>query len=199
MSYPVVPPRGTFGRFALFIDGSNFYHTIRDLGLHIDYKRLYSYFAGYGTLRRAFYYTALFEGGQSPEWLIRLTDWLAYNGYDVVTKQARAVRRRAPDEADGGRWLTDVKGSIHVELTVDMLTHAPLLDTALLFSGDGSYQSLVRAVQRAGCRVIVVSSEKTGESTVATELRRQADGFIEIATIAPHIVMAERKPATEEG
>ncbi len=83
-------PESEFGRLAIFIDGSNFYHTIRDLGLHVDYRRLLEYFAGRGTLVRAHYYTALLEGGQSPDWLVRLTDWLAYNGYQVVIKRAKS-------------------------------------------------------------------------------------------------------------
>ena len=139
------------------------------------------------------------EGGQGPEWLIRLTDWLSYNGYQVVTKPTRALPHRAQDDRRDGRAMTDARGSLLVELCVDMLTLAPALDTVILFSSDGSCQSLVRAVQRLGCRVLVVSSEKTGESAIAVELRRQADGFVELATLGEHITMADRAAPVEEG
>lgn len=183
-----------FGRFAIFIDGSNLYHTIRDLGLHVDYKRLLSYFNQKGTLIRAFYYTALLEEGQTPDWLIRLTDWLAYNGYHVVTKSARVFRRRVQDEHGGYHWVNEVKGNVDIELAVDMMTLSEHVDTVVLFSGDGDFLSLLKAVQRKGVRVIVVSSEKTADSTVADELRRQSDRFVEIVDIADEIRMLNREP-----
>ena len=187
-------PTTPYGRFALFIDGSNFYHTLRDLNLHVDYKRLLDYFSARGTLIHAYYYTALLADGQSPEWLIRLTDWLSYHHYQVCTKQARSIRRRVQNEENDWIWINEIRGSIHIELAVEMIGMAPHLDTALLFSGDGNYRSLIQAVQRAGCRVIVVSSETTAESTVADELRRQADEFIELAAISGEISMAPRAP-----
>ena len=36
---------GPKGRVALFIDGVNFYHTLRELQFHVDYHRLLSYIA----------------------------------------------------------------------------------------------------------------------------------------------------------
>ena len=43
-----------------------------------------------------------------------------------------------------------------------------------------------------GTRVVVVSSDRTGDSTVADELRRQADEFVELAAIAEFIKMPDR-------
>src|SRR5438105_4769277 len=76
------------GRIAVFIDGANLQSTARALGFDIDYRRLIREFEGRGTLVRAFYYIVTHEG---PEHVpIRpLIDWLAYNGYTVVTKPAR--------------------------------------------------------------------------------------------------------------
>ena len=180
-----------YGRFAIFIDGSNLYHTLRDLGLHIDYRRLRAYFAQQGDLLRATYYTALLEDNP-PDWLIRLTDWLAYNGFHVVTKPARAFRRRVPTENGTEHWTQEVQGNVDVELAVDMLELAPYCDTIVLFSGDGDFLSVIDAVQRQGCRVIVISSEKTSDSTVADELRRCADEFIDLVEIESEICMEKR-------
>jgi uncharacterized LabA/DUF88 family protein len=41
-------------------------------------------------------------------------------------------------------------------------------------------------------RVVVVSSERTTDSTVADELRRQADEFIDLADIIEEIRMQDR-------
>jgi uncharacterized LabA/DUF88 family protein len=185
-------PDSKLGRFALFIDGSNLYHTIRDLGLHVDYRKLLAYFGAQGRLVRAFYYTALLEGDATPDWLVRLVDWLSYNGFNVVTKRARLVRRRVQSEDGAVHWVSEVKGNVDIELAMGMLALAEHVETIVLFSGDGDFLSVIKAVQQKGTRVIVVSSEKTGDSTVADELRRQADEFIDLHTIAPHIRMAER-------
>lgn len=190
-------PISRFGRFAIFIDGSNLYHTIRDLGLHVDYKRLLEYFNERGWLIRAFYYTALLEGDMTPDWLIRLTDWLAYNGFNVVTKRAKVFRRRVADDEGSYHWVSEVKGNVDIEMAVDMLSLAPHCDTIVLFSGDGDFVSLVEAVQRMGTRVVVISSEATQESTVADELRRQADLFVDLASIADEIKMLDRPQVSE--
>lgn len=84
-----------FGRFAIFIDGQSLYESARDLTLYIDYRRLLAHFAARGDLLRAYYYTPMHEG--APDWLIRLKDWLSYNGYKVCVQPTKLVRRRATD------------------------------------------------------------------------------------------------------
>jgi hypothetical protein len=105
-----------------------------------------------------------------------LTDWLAYNGYTLVTKPAK--------EFTDGNGRRRVKGNMDIEVAVDMLELAPRIDHAILFSGDSDFRRLVEAVQRKGVRVSVISSIKTAPPMVADELRRQADQFIELADIA---------------
>ncbi|HQT47778.1 MAG TPA: NYN domain-containing protein, partial [Acidocella sp.] len=75
-------------RTALFIDGANLYAATRSLGFDVDYRRLLDYFDVKLNLIRAYYYSALLETEEySP--LKPLTDWLAYNGYSLVTKPAK--------------------------------------------------------------------------------------------------------------
>jgi len=167
---------------ALFIDGANLYAATRALGFDIDYRRLLDYFGARGNLIRAYYYSALLETEEySP--LKPLTDWLAYNGYSLVTKPAKEFT-----DALGRRRI---KGNMDIELAIDMLELAPKLDHAILFSGDSDFRRLVEAVQRKGVRVSVVSSIKTSPPMIADELRRQADQYIELAEIAPEFT---RKP-----
>ena len=142
---------------------------------------------------RAHYYTPLFEDGASPDWLIRLTDWLAYNGYQVVTQPARMVRRRIEDENGETYWISEVKGNVDLQLAVDMLTLCGHCDTVILFSGDGDFARLVQEVQQQGCRVVIISSQQTQDSTVADELRRQADEFVELRSIAHEISMQNQR------
>jgi uncharacterized LabA/DUF88 family protein len=162
-------------RTALFIDGANLYAATRSLGFDIDYRRLLDFFGSRTTLIRAYYYSALLETEEySP--LKPLTDWLAYNGYTLVTKPAKEFT-----DAMGRRRI---KGNMDIELAIDMLELSPRLDHAILFSGDSDFRRLVEAVQRRGVRVSVISSIKTSPPMIADELRRQADQYIELADIA---------------
>jgi len=174
-------------RTALFIDGANLYAATRSLGFDIDYRRLLDYFSSKTTLIRAYYYSALLETEEySP--LKPLTDWLAYNGYALVTKPAKEFT-----DAMGRRRI---KGNMDIELAIDMLELSPRLDHAVLFSGDSDFRRLVEAVQRRGVRVTVISSIKTSPPMIADELRRQADQYIELADIATGFV---RKPNEGRG
>ncbi len=170
-------------RLALFIDGANLYATAKTLGVDIDYKRLLKEFQSRGRLVRAFYYTALLED-QEYSSIRPLIDWLDYNGYAVVTKPAK--------ESIDSLGRRRVKGNMDIELAVDAMEMADKIDHMVLFSGDGDFRRLVEAVQRKGCKVSVVSTMSTHPPMVADELRRQADEFVDLVTLAPKV---SRNPA----
>ncbi len=180
-------------RVALFIDGANIYYGTRELSLQIDWKRLLEYFSRDARLLRAFYYSAILEDG--PDWLHRQLDWLAYNGYTVVTKPAKRFRRVVLGANGAERVVEQVKGDMDIELAIDMLTLAEHCDRIALFSGDGDLRRLVEAVQQRGVRVQVVSTLRTRDYGIADELRRQADEFIDLEDLRPAI---ERQYAPRE-
>ena len=172
-------------RVCLFIDGASLYSSSRHLGFDVDYRSLLQFFRTRTNVVRAYYYAALLETEEySP--LRPLTDWLAYNGYTLVTKPAREFT-----DASGRRR---VKGNMDIELAIDMLELAPRMDHAILFSGDGDFRRLIEAVQRAGVRVSVVSTLRTSPPMIGDELRRQADQFIELAEIAPEFIRRQTEP-----
>ena len=174
-------------RIGLFIDGSNLYAAARSLAFDIDYKRLLDVFAKKGRLIRAFYYTALIEDQEySP--IRPLVDWLDYNGYTMVTKPAKEFT-----DSTGRR---KIKGNMDIELAVDIIEMAPVLDHIVLFSGDGDFRRLVEMVQHKGLRVTVVSTVRSQPPMVADELRRQADYFIELQDLQLEI---GRAPQSREG
>ena len=174
-------------RVALFIDGANLYAAARALGFDIDYKRLLQRFGEEGRLIRAFYYTALFEDQEySP--IRPLVDWLDYNGYTIVTKPTKEFTDSA------GR--RKIKGNMDIELAIDVMEMAEHLDHIVLFSGDGDFRRLVEAVQRKGVRVSVVSTIRSQPPMVADELRRQADNFLELQDLAPHIARKHTRTYT---
>lgn len=172
-------------RVAVFIDGANLYAASRTLGFDVDYKNLLAYFRQRSYLVRAYYYTALLETEEySP--LRPLVDWLGYNGYSVVTKPAKEFT-----DATGRRR---VKGSVDIEMAVDVLDLTPHLDHVVIFSGDGDLRRLVEAVQRRGVRVTVISTIRTQPAMIADDLRRQADAFLDLADLAEHITRRQVEP-----
>lgn len=172
-------------RVALFIDGANLHSASRGLGFDIDYRKMLAWFGARANLRRAFYYTALLETEEySP--LRPLTDFLQYNGYQVVTKPAK--------QFTDSQGRTRIKGNMDIELAIDMLEMAPHLDHAVLFSGDGDFRRLIEAVQRRGLRVTVASTIRVQPPMVADELRRQADQFLELEDLKPEIARRTFEP-----
>lgn len=161
-------------KVALFIDGSSFYAATKSSGFDVDYRRLKQFFASKCRLTRAFYYTCLIEE-QDYSPLRPLVDWLDYNGFKVVAKPAQEFL----DNLGNKR----TKGSVNVEIAVDMLQIAESVDHIVLFSGDADFFPLMDAVQRKGVRFTVVG--KT--SMAADELRRHADDFIDVVSLAKEI------------
>jgi uncharacterized LabA/DUF88 family protein len=161
-------------KIALFIDGANLYATSRSLGFDIDYRRMLKYFGQKAYLLRAYYYTALVED-QEYSSIRPLIDWLDYNGYRVITKPTKEFT-----DSSGRR---KVKGNMDIELAIDALELASTVDHYVLFSGDGDFRSLVEALQRKGRKVSVVSTVSTQPPMIADDLRRQADNFIDLASL----------------
>ena len=174
-------------KIALFIDGANLYAAARALGFDIDYKRLLSVFGENARVIRAFYYTALIEDQEySP--IRPLVDWLDYNGYTMVTKPTK--------EFTDNYGRRKIKGNMDIELAIDVMEMANIIDHVVLFSGDGDFRRLVEAVQRKGVRVTVVSTVKSSPPMVADELRRQADHFVELVDLSSEIA---RKHVRQSG
>lgn len=163
---------------ALFIDGANLYAATKALDFEIDYRKLLSYFSDRSHLLRANYYTLLSED-QDYSPLRPLVDWLDYNGFNIITNTIR--------EYTDYQGRKKVKGTIGIDMAVDMMEMCGKIDHAVLFTGDTDFHALVDSAQRAGTRVTLISTIKTSPSMIADELRRQADYFVDIADLRKHI------------
>ncbi|MCZ6509710.1 MAG: NYN domain-containing protein [Alphaproteobacteria bacterium] len=165
-------------RIAVFIDGANLYATAKALDFDIDYKKLLALFKSKATLVRAYYYTVLIEDQEySP--IRPLVDWLDYNGYTLITKPAKEFT-----DSSGRRRI---RNSIDVELAVDVMEIAGKVDHVVLLTGDGGYRRLIEAVQRQGTRVTIISTVSVSPPMAADEIRRQADNFVDLASLRGEI------------
>ena len=170
-------------KLSLFIDGANLYSAAKHLPFDIDYRKLLDAFSNVGRLVRATYYTAIVEDQEfSP--IRPLVDWLDYNGYSLVTKQAREY-----SDASGRKRF---KGDMDVEIAVDMMNAADFLDHVFLFSGDGDFVPAIHALARKGVRTTVVSTVKSSPPMVADDLRRSADAFVDLMDLANIVGRAPR-------
>jgi len=165
--------------FAVFIDSSNLYYTTKALGWKIDYKLLLNFFEERGDLLRPYLYTTTIPEGEDRG--RPLTDWLQYNGYTVNSKPVKTYSNPQGTKIS--------KGNMDVELAVDALEMATTqkLQRIVIMSGDGDFTYLVKAIQKKGVRVTIISTRKTQPSFAADELIRTADEFIDLVDIRPQI------------
>ena len=166
-------PIGPLEKIALFLDGANLNAITHDfLRVKIDYAKLLTFFSQNAVILRAFYYLAIEADASNFSFLV----WLKRNGYQVITKPLK--------EFDDGHQ----KGNLDIEIAIDMLELADKVDRAVLFSGDGDFAPLLKAVGRKGARTQVVSYWGRGEGPTAPELIEVADTFTELKDILPYLV-----------
>ncbi|MEQ3744752.1 MAG: NYN domain-containing protein [Henriciella sp.] len=170
-------------KLALFIDGANLYSAARGLQLEIDFRRLMEEFRKKGRLLRANYYTTILETDEHNP-MRPLVDWLSYNGFNTVVKNAREYTDRE------GRKR--VRGNMDVEMAVDMIELADHLDHVVLFSGNGDFRRAIEVVKAKGVRVTVISTVKSQPPMIGDDLRREADVFIDLDEMAGLIARPRR-------
>lgn len=154
-------------RIGIFIDVQNMFYSAKLLHQSkVDYGRLLREITGTRQLVRAIAYIVQKPDVNQSGFHEALTRF----GYELKIKELK-IR---PDPE--GRAGTTAKGSWDIGMTIDALMMAPKLDTVILVTGDGDYVPLVDTLKAQGCRVEVVSFERS----TAGELIRAADQYIPI-------------------
>lgn len=134
---------------ALFIDASSLYAATAAFDVEFDFSRLLSEFESDDGPPMAFYYAL--ESNDPDQSSVRpLLGWLSHNGYTVIAKPIKEFT-----DSSSRRKLT---GAIGVDLAVNAMQLAEQLGHMVLLSGDGDFEPVVRAMQRRGVRVTVVST-----------------------------------------
>ena len=163
-------------RIAVFVDGSNHYYTQKELNWKVDAQKLLDYCKGFGNVVEAIYYTGISNEGNQRKFL----DWLAYNGYSLVTKPLKTIT----DYATG---QTTQKANLDVEIVLDMFNMIDRYDGCVLVSGDGDYERALQLLKSRGKEVKVISTRRC----VASELVYATGvNYIDLLTIRE---MVERK------
>jgi uncharacterized LabA/DUF88 family protein len=163
---PALIARSFPQRLGIFVDVQNMFYSAKLLHQSkVDYGRLLREITGTRHLVRAIAYIV-----QKPDVnQAGFHEALSRFGYELKIKELKI--RPDPDRSGG-----TAKGSWEIGLTIDAIMMAPRLDTVTLVTGDGDYVPLVECLKLHGCRVEVVSFERS----TAGELIRAADQYIPI-------------------
>ena len=168
-------------RIGVFIDGSNLYKSAQSLGIRIDFTKLKKYYQGLGDVAQAAYFTAL-PPKDVPSTLRPLADFVEFNGFTLIQKETK-------EYYDSNTHERKLKGNMDVEIATYIKEVAHTLDDIVLYSGDGDFRYLIESVQRTGCHVTVVSTR----ALVADALRRQANEFVDLATLKDKFLHESRE------
>lgn len=173
-------------KVALFIDGPAVYSTARSLEFELDFKKLHQHFSEQAYLLRAYYYSVV-PDDEEFHGVRPLLDYLDYNGFHMVTKPVRVFT-----EDDGRRRF---KGSMNIEICVDMLEITTSANHLVLFSGNSDFARVIDAVQHRGVKVSVVSTLRSQSPMIADELRKLADYFIDLDDLRDKVGREFRRTA----
>src|SRR5215210_4215485 len=145
-------------RVAVFVDGANLYHSIKNYYKGIlDYARLLSAAVGDRKLLRATFY--IVEKQEAEEGQGTSARSFVYNlnkfGYKVRSKPLVVHETLTPE----GERTVSHKGDWDIGVVVDMMRLAGHADTYVLVSGDGDYVEAVEYLQsEKGIRIEVISA-----------------------------------------
>lgn len=148
-------------RVGVFVDVQNMYYSAKNLyDNKVDFEKLLdAAVMGRNLIRASAYVVKGDTPGEND-----FFEALRGIGYEVHVKELK--------EFYGG----EKKGDWDLGMTVDMVQQSKKLDTVILVTGDGDFESLVRHLKAEGCRVEVMSFGKSS----AKELRDAADNFIDM-------------------
>jgi uncharacterized LabA/DUF88 family protein len=147
-------------RVGIFVDVSNMYWAVRRMGGSLNFRNMREAAVGNRKLIRALAY-AVSSGAPDEQ-----------KFFDAVSKAGFEVKLKELQVFFGGKKKADWD----VGLAMDMVRLAPLIDVAVLVSGDGDYVPVVEFLQNSG-HLVEVMAFKEG---VSAKLVERADAFIDM-------------------
>lgn len=154
-------------RVAIFIDGSNLYHALRDSygRVNLNFAEFTSKLCGARRLFRTYYYNVLQDPSQRPEGYREQQEFL-----DILRKTPYLEVRLGTTKLLQG---IPVEKGIDIMLATDLLHFGwnDLYDVAVLVSGDGDFAYALQAAKNMGKHVEVAYFERN----VSKDLLEVAD------------------------
>lgn len=175
-------------RVSVLIDGQSLFNASKEIGIQVDFKRLHDMFVDTHRIKKMMYFASaisiLDADGSEFCQLQPLFDWLDYNGYNTITKPIKMFNDRTD--------RTVYSRHVLVDLTTAAFELKDETDHYVMFINDADYTSMVRSLSRSGKRITIVSAlSMRGHSD---ELRRAADVFVDLASMANTIAKKDAPP-----
>ena len=167
-------------RVAIFIDGENIHYSAKHLNMRLDYLKLCKKLAGPRRLVRSYFYTAV---SNQSEGKIDFINFLKLNGFKVVTKEIKSFNEMEQS-------ARNIRGSLDMEMAIDVLEMCDHLDSVILCTGDGDFRALVDAVGRRGLHVEVCALREM----TSTDLIAASDDYTDLALLKDEIALAAPPP-----
>ncbi|MBT4376919.1 NYN domain-containing protein [archaeon] len=169
-------------RICIFVDGSNLYHSLKNLGIDkIDFKKLIGVLVNKELFISLFYYNASLDRGFNKEkyWnQQRFFDELRkIPGIEIVLTKLRKSKRN-------GKMKFEVKGD-DVNLAIDLVSGAyeSLYDRAIIVSGDEDFIPAIKKIQKLGKRVTNAYFKKSSSAA----LRKVCDDYLYMNSVISKI------------
>jgi len=168
----------------VFIDASNLWQAQKAKGKFFDYNKLKTYIKDKFEVNniKIFYYTAYPAEGTRDYSLDSKHKFFTFLkkglGFEVRKKELKQIKIKT----EHGEAIEE-KGNMDVEMTIDAMYHIEKYNTAVLFSGDSDFLSLVVHLRSQNKKVYIFSSK----NNISEELRTGGDGYFDVLKIEEDI------------
>jgi uncharacterized LabA/DUF88 family protein len=173
------------GRVAIFIDGSNFYHSTKALNVtgKINFQKLINELIGDRKLVKVYYYNASLDLSANPK--IYWKQQKFFNilkkipKFEVILCKLRKVQRNSRNieyemKGDDTHLVSDFVGEAYEDL----------YDTAIIVSGDEDFVSPIKRVKMLGKKI----ENAYFSSSSSYNLRKSCDRSIHLNKIVKKII-----------
>ncbi len=169
----------------VFIDASNLWQAQKVKGKLFDFEKLKSYLKQkFNALElEVFYYTAYPAEGTrdySQDGKHKFFTYLNKGlGFTVRKKELKRIVIHHNDIGDS----IQEKGNMDVEMTIDAIHYSEKYATAVFFTGDSDFLSLISYLRNKSKKVYVFSSK----NNISQELKTGSDGYCDVLHITEDI------------
>jgi uncharacterized LabA/DUF88 family protein len=168
----------------VFIDASNLWQAQKIKGKMFNFEKLRTFIKEKfkNSSMKVFYYTAYPAEGTRNYNLDGKHKFFTFlnKGLGFVVRKKELKRITVVTEI--GQSIEE-KGNMDVEMTIDVIHNIKKYDTAVLFTGDSDFLSLVTYLRNRERKVYIFSSK----NNISHELRTGADGYFDILDIEEDI------------
>lgn len=167
-------------RIAIFIDGSNHYHIIKDMFdnkislNNFNFDKFFKYLVGDRKLIRTYYYTAPLDMAYDPDTYMKQQQF--FDKLRRIQNFKLVLCRMQKIEKEGQITYNVKEDDIHLAVDMVKLAYNNAYDTAILVSSDGDFVPAIQAVKEIGKNI-----ENIGfETKFSYHLKRECDKFRKI-------------------